>query len=94
MVPLLQPLRDLAERRVPGVDKDIARYTRDVHDHLTQAAERLTALAVPIGIVGIYGMNCGHMPELGWTLGYPLVLVGIVVVCAVIYRALRRNGWL
>ncbi|GAB2882866.1 magnesium and cobalt transport protein CorA [Streptomyces deserti] len=44
ILPLGLPLRDLAERRVPGVDKEVAAYFRDVHDHLTQAAERLTTL--------------------------------------------------
>ncbi|WP_327725172.1 magnesium and cobalt transport protein CorA [Streptomyces europaeiscabiei] len=42
VLPLAQPLRDLAERRVPGVDKEVAQYFRDVHDHLAQAAERVT----------------------------------------------------
>ncbi len=31
-------------------------------------------IAVPTLISGIYGMNFEHMPELGWTLGYPLAL--------------------
>ncbi|MGW7207503.1 magnesium and cobalt transport protein CorA [Streptomyces sp. NPDC054837] len=44
VVPLAQPLRDLAERRVPGVDKELAAYFRDVADHRSQAAERVTAL--------------------------------------------------
>ena len=29
-------------------------------------------VAVPTMIAGIYGMNFQHMPELTWTLGYPL----------------------
>ncbi|NNN31422.1 magnesium and cobalt transport protein CorA [Streptomyces sp. S3(2020)] len=44
VVPLAVPLRDLAERRVPGVDKELAAYFRDVADHLAQAADRVTAL--------------------------------------------------
>ncbi|AZP15181.1 magnesium and cobalt transport protein CorA [Streptomyces aquilus] len=44
VVPLAAPLRDLAERRVPGVDKELAAYFRDVADHLAQAAERVTVL--------------------------------------------------
>ncbi|WP_327725022.1 magnesium and cobalt transport protein CorA [Streptomyces europaeiscabiei] len=44
VAPLAQPLRDLAERRVPGVDRELAAYFRDVADHLAQAAERVTVL--------------------------------------------------
>ncbi|MCD7438942.1 magnesium and cobalt transport protein CorA [Streptomyces lincolnensis] len=44
IAPLAQPLRDLAERRVPGVDKELAAYFRDVADHRAQAADRVTAL--------------------------------------------------
>ena len=51
-------------------------------------------IAVPTAIAGIYGMNFTHMPELHWTFGYPLVLGGMVVACALLYRRLRKSGWL
>ena len=51
-------------------------------------------LAVPTMIAGIYGMNFQHMPELTWTLGYPLALGVMALACIALYRAFRRNGWL
>jgi magnesium transporter len=51
-------------------------------------------LAVPTMLAGIYGMNFEHMPELGWTFGYPLVIGVMVTICAVLYRFFRRVGWL
>jgi magnesium transporter len=51
-------------------------------------------VAVPTMIAGIYGMNFEHMPELGWTLGYPLALAVMAGTCVALYRAFRRNGWL
>src|SRR3954447_22559478 len=51
-------------------------------------------IAVPTLITGVYGMNFEHMPELGWKLGYPAVLILIVVVCSLLYRGFKRNGWL
>ncbi|WP_439680183.1 magnesium and cobalt transport protein CorA [Embleya sp. MST-111070] len=51
-------------------------------------------LAVPTLIVGIYGMNFEHMPELKWTYGYPSVLVVMVGACVLMFRAFRRNDWL
>jgi magnesium transporter len=51
-------------------------------------------IAVPTAIAGIYGMNFKHMPELNSRFGYPLVLTLIAVVCVVLYRGFKRNGWL
>ena len=51
-------------------------------------------IAVPTAIAGIYGMNFTFMPELSWRLGYPLVLVVIAIVCVLLYRGFKRNGWL
>ena len=50
--------------------------------------------AVPTMIAGIYGMNFQHMPELGWTLGYPSVLLVMVLACGGLYRQFRQAGWL
>jgi magnesium transporter len=59
---------------------------------------RITAwvgiLAVPTTIGAIYGMNFKHMPELGWTFGYPLVLAVMLTICIALYAYFRRAGWL
>ncbi|MBD0291957.1 MAG: magnesium/cobalt transporter CorA [Jiangellaceae bacterium] len=51
-------------------------------------------IAVPTAIAGIYGMNFTHMPELTWRFGYPLVMAVIGLVCLLLYRGFKRNGWL
>ena len=50
--------------------------------------------AVPTMIAGIYGMNFEHMPELGWSIGYPMVLAVMLVACGSLFRAFKRAGWL
>lgn len=48
----------------------------------------------PTLIASVYGMNFEHMPELHWTVGYPLAL-GLMVASAVgTYGLFRRRGWL
>ena len=42
-------------------------------------------------IVGVYGMNFHHMPELSLTYGYYIILVGMAVVSLVIYVWFKRN---
>ncbi len=51
-------------------------------------------LAIPTMIGGIYGMNFEHMPELGWTFGYPMTLGVMIGTCVLVYRRLKRTGWL
>ncbi|MFD0691954.1 magnesium and cobalt transport protein CorA [Actinomadura fibrosa] len=73
--------------------------------HLTEASyaqneevKRISAWAAilfaPTLIGTIYGMNFDHMPELHWTLGYPLALVLMGVVCGVLYTVFKRRDWL
>jgi magnesium transporter len=45
-------------------------------------------------IAGIYGMNFKHMPELDWTLGYPLSLLAMAAIDAVLWFKFRKIGWL
>ncbi|WUI03126.1 magnesium/cobalt transporter CorA [Spirillospora sp. NBC_00431] len=51
-------------------------------------------IAVPTAIAGIYGMNFKHMPELNWIFGYPLVIAAMVTICSLLFRKLRKSGWL
>jgi magnesium transporter len=51
-------------------------------------------IAVPTFMASIWGMNFKHMPELAWHVGYPLALSLMVICGFVLFRALRRAGWL
>jgi len=45
-------------------------------------------------LVGVYGMNFEHMPELAWRWGYPAVWGVMVLTTVGIYAWVRRRGWL
>jgi magnesium transporter len=45
-------------------------------------------------IVGVYGMNFEHMPELHSRWGYPSVLGAMGIVTLAIFLWFRRRGWL
>jgi magnesium transporter len=48
----------------------------------------------PTLVASIYGMNFDVMPELHWTVGYPLAL-GLMVLAALLpYLFFKRKGWL
>jgi magnesium transporter len=41
-----------------------------------------------------YGMNFEHMPELGWTFGYPLALALMLLVSVGLYVVFKRRRWI
>ncbi|MEU9187715.1 magnesium and cobalt transport protein CorA [Streptomyces sp. NPDC048484] len=51
-------------------------------------------LFAPTLVGTIYGMNFKHMPELGWSLGYPFAIGLMGVVCASLYVIFKRRDWL
>lgn len=48
----------------------------------------------PTLVASIYGMNFDLMPELKWTMGYPLALFLMVLSAALPYLYFKRRGWL
>ena len=51
-------------------------------------------ITVPTFMASIWGMNFEHMPELKWTVGYPLALALMVMTGLGLYALLRRARWL
>lgn len=45
-------------------------------------------------IVGVYGMNFEHIPELKWRHGYIMVWVALMVISLSIWRWFRKKRWL
>ncbi len=45
-------------------------------------------------IVGVYGMNFEHMPELKWANGYYIVLAFMLLLTLGIYRWFKKKGYL
>jgi magnesium transporter len=72
----------------------LTRVSVQQNNDMRQISAWVAIAAVPTMIAGIYGMNFEHMPELGWRIGYPLVLLLMLGVCGSLYRAFKRAGWL
>jgi magnesium transporter len=101
-------LRDVADHAIRTLDtietyRDttatlIDMYMSSSSHRLNEVMRVLTVIAtifIPLTfIVGIYGMNFTHMPELGWRWGYPAIwgVMGATVVGLIAF--FRRRGWL
>jgi magnesium transporter len=83
--------------------RDLLATVRDYHateiaTEQNDVVKRLTAIAslllFPTFIVGVYGQNFDHMPELHWRLGY-LFSWGVIVVVTIAQLVFfRRKRWL
>jgi magnesium transporter len=51
-------------------------------------------LALPTVVFSLYGMNFQDMPELKWPWAYPALLLLTGVSVLVLYRRLKRRGWI
>jgi magnesium transporter len=51
-------------------------------------------LMPPTLVASIYGMNFKHMPELDWTLGYPLAILLMLAAAALPYFIFKWKKWL
>jgi magnesium transporter len=64
----------------------------------SEVTKRLAAygalVAVPTMIAGIYGMNFRHMPELDWTLGYPVTIALMAGIDGWLWTRFKKSGWL
>ena len=73
-------------------------YVSMVSNQLNNTMRVLTLIAtvmLPLTVItGIYGMNFDFMPELHWKLGYPLILLVMLVVSVLMITYFRRRNWL
>lgn len=72
----------------------VARLSVSENEDMRKISAWVAIAAVPTMVAGIYGMNFRFMPELDSPWGYPVVILGMFVVCLLMYRNFRRHGWL
>ncbi|MDX6507509.1 MAG: magnesium transporter [Gaiellaceae bacterium] len=92
-------------RATDGLDlsRDLLSSARDYHqakiaNDQNEVMKRLTVIAalllLPTFIVGLYGQNFHHIPELGWSFGYWWSWGWIVVTTFIQLAFFRWAGWI
>jgi len=68
------------------------------NNRLNEVIKLLTIIStifIPLTfLVGVYGMNFKHMPELEYWWGYPACLALMGVIALMMLRWFRKRGWL
>jgi len=95
VVDLIETYRDLVRGARDIYLNTVSQSTNEVMKVLTVIATIFLPLTF---VVGVYGMNFAdspyNMPELGWTFGYPAVMLGMLGVAAVMLLHFRRQEYL
>jgi magnesium transporter len=69
----------------------IANRTNEVMKVLTV----MSTIFIPLTfLVGVWGMNFDHMPELAWPWAYPAVLTFMLATAVALFLYFRRRGWI
>lgn len=101
-------LRDLYDHTIQVIDsietfRDILSgmldiYHSSVSNRMNEVMQVLTIIAtifIPLTLIaGIYGMNFRFMPELEISAGYPMVLLIMVCIGALMVLYFRKKKWL
>jgi magnesium transporter len=95
VVDLLETYRDLTTGARDIYLNTVSQSTNEVMKTLTVVATIFIPLTF---VVGVYGMNFAdspfNMPELGWTFGYPAVMLGMGLIVAIMLAHFKRREWL
>lgn len=75
-------------------DAHLARVSVQQNEDMRKISAGAALVVVPTLIAGIYGMNFDHMPELGWSYGYPFSLLLMVGVAGALFAWFKKSGWL
>ncbi len=77
-----------------ALQANLTQVTVRQNEDMRRISAWVAIAAVPTMVAGIYGMNFDHMPELHWQYGYPAAMGVTAAACGLLYRRLRRAGWL
>ncbi|HEY3698011.1 MAG TPA: magnesium and cobalt transport protein CorA [Spongiibacteraceae bacterium] len=91
---VIATLDNLREMLTTAMQVNLALVTVAQNEVVKRLAGWGAVLAIPTVIFSLYGMNFRVMPELNWRFGYPLVVGGTAIGCSLLYRKLKRSGWL
>jgi len=89
-----QSVEALREMVVTAMSVNLSLITLQENETTKRLASYAALIAVPTMIAGLYGMNFEHMPELRWTLGYPVAIGIMAAVDVYLFWRFRRAGWL
>ncbi|WP_310384340.1 magnesium and cobalt transport protein CorA [Roseateles sp.] len=90
LVGLIDGMRDML---TTAMQVNLALVANNQNEVVKRLAGWGAILAIPTVVFSLYGMNFEWMPELRWRAGYPVAVAATLLSCVLVYRRLRRAGW-
>ncbi|HZN86910.1 MAG TPA: magnesium/cobalt transporter CorA [Burkholderiales bacterium] len=91
---LNQSIDTLRDTVTTAIQVNLAMITIGESENTKRLAAYAALVAVPTMIAGVYGMNFENMPELKWSLGYPVTIAVMVALDSYLFYRFRKSGWL
>jgi len=89
-----QSIDILREMVTTAISVNLSLLTIQENEVTKRLAGYAALVAVPTMIAGVYGMNFENMPELNWSLGYPLTVAIMVAIDGYLFYRFRKAKWL
>jgi magnesium transporter len=89
-----QTIESIRDTVTTAISVNLSMITLQDSETMKQLAAYAALIAVPTLIVGIYGMNFEHMPELHWRYGYAVVLLVMAALDGYLFLRFRKAKWL
>jgi magnesium transporter len=91
---VIKNVDNMREMLMSAMQVNLALVSIGQNDIVRKLAGWGAILAIPTVVFSLYGMNFRHMPELQWRYSYFTVIGVTVIGCGILYRKLKKSGWL
>ncbi|HKU16352.1 MAG TPA: magnesium/cobalt transporter CorA [Steroidobacteraceae bacterium] len=91
---LSQTIESIRDTVSTAISVNLSMITLQEGENMKRLAAYAALIAMPTLVVGIYGMNFDHMPELHWRYGYAAVWGLMAAIDGYIFYRLRKARWL
>lgn len=84
----------LVTQRQNDAMAEMTEFSLTQNEQVKKVSGWAAILFAPTLVGTVYGMNFDYMPELHWTLGYPMALGLMAATSLTLYTIFKRKGWL
>lgn len=84
----------LVTQRQNDAMAEMTEFSLTQNEQVKKVSGWAAILFAPTLVGTVYGMNFDYMPELHWSLGYPMALGLMAATSLTLYTIFKRKGWL